>query len=67
MDMQEPGEMCCCRCEEHDPAIAVSWKRWLLYAFANHIIISSLSITQAYQMRFPRCCTSPFFHPEQAH
>jgi hypothetical protein len=29
MDMQEPGEMCCCRCEEHDPAIAVSWKRWL--------------------------------------
>jgi hypothetical protein len=29
MDMQEPGEMYCCCNEDHDSAIAVSWKRCL--------------------------------------
>jgi hypothetical protein len=49
MDMQEPGEMCSCCREEHDLAFGqrVLAKMAGSHAGANHIIISSLSITKA--------------------
>ena len=42
MDMQEPGEMCCCCREEHDLAIVqrVQTKTTGLNTGANHIIVS---------------------------
>jgi hypothetical protein len=42
MDMQEPGEMCCCCWEEHDRAIAhrALAKMKGSHVDANHIIIS---------------------------
>ena len=46
MDMQEPGEMCCCREEEHDLAqteIKLQ-KKTRLHATVSRIIISNLGI-----------------------
>jgi len=46
MDMQEPGEMCCCYEEEHDPA-AMRGKlsgTGGMHARVSHIIISYRSI-----------------------
>jgi len=47
MDMQEPGEMCCCGWEEHEPAMTERnlTKPAGLYEPANHIIISYRSIS----------------------
>ena len=47
MDMQEPGEMCWCYKEEHDPA-ALPGKpsgRGGMHARVSHIILSYRSIT----------------------
>ena len=49
MDMQEPGEMCCCSEEEHDPAetdIALQPKT-KLHATLGRIIISYRGINQS--------------------
>ena len=49
MDMQEPGEMCCCSEEEHDPAktdIALQLKT-KLHATLGRIIISYRGIKQS--------------------
>ena len=50
MDMPEPGDMCCCCWEEHDLAIAQRALEKMTgpHASANHIIISDLSLTQAF-------------------
>ena len=47
MDMQEPGEMCCCDWEEHKPAITERNLRQVtgLHKLANHIIISYRNIS----------------------
>jgi hypothetical protein len=46
MDMQEPGEMCCCREEEHDLAQAEIrlQKKTRLHATVSRIIISNRGI-----------------------
>ncbi len=43
MDMQEPGEMCCCCDEEHDPA----QNEIGLPATVCHIVISIRGINQS--------------------
>ena len=50
MDMQEPGEMCCCGWDEHKPAITERNLKEItgLHEVANHIIISYRCLSNSF-------------------